>query len=1101
MSHLVQCLAVRFAGLVRDPRLHTGLLLSVSVVCLLPAIGIAAPLSVDTERAPDQSSPGSASPEGAYAVGSTVLGRAPGDTLSFGNVDGDGFAVLGDVWTFDHGGPDPLEGFTTTDLTTQPTTWGRHLTAAAWDADPRNDVAAPVLRGNGSAYIGAFGTPAYDLCWTDGLGYGNEWCQDLTSPVLIRGADADVEFQWVHFNDTEEHFDYVTAYFERMSDGELFEIAQYTGEIGLAGTHPIDPPVGAEDTITLSADDFIGATDFRIVFRMTSDGSWSDEDGLFSTSYGPMALDDVTVTEVGGPVLGQYGFESDLEGWTASGCPGVGTFVGIAAVSNYVIEDACDCGLSGNVLEFHDDNETHPDGQHVMVVSPPVDIEADVRPFLTDPGALSIFADWDQYADLPRLDGVFIRAGWQYYPFLCPISEESGWSGRVGESTFSFVTNPDCALWRDTATLADVPVPQDAEQVRFVYEVYSSCADFGIAPGECTFQSNATPLIDNIQIRFTRTPNAPPISFNASALNYQDGFAQNTLINDPREPGRADVSLNVIHAFTDTPPFVLGDSVVISGPAVTSTENQWESRLWFRVSRVGPGADTRYTSWRDRVADGNAIDPDLAGAGNAVEFTFAYMDSCQQGTNAFRNKFCTYFREDDDDFDPAYPEISDQNEIIADDVLFPGTQVEYFFSANYLVEPGQRYLLPDTTGGYFDEFEILPSWRDEGGTWKYPCFLQIGEASNRRRHVLIDEAIALAGIEADRFDMRYACGCSEAPLSRVGGSSNNGMTLAQLMGYRGLLIHTGFNSEFFPIDYSLFSDYLTAGICATDSRGLVWSGAASEWGGYFGVGFANAQLGADVLSANYREFTGDENFCVRLEAPSGGGEAYGTTHSGGDYTVSAFGNGCPDPNGLDVLTPVGTGVGNRVYVNETNGLETGYAQVVNESVSPYNFRTVYTGAPWNHLAGQNESGDCQIDEASRIGAIRNEIQAAVEWIYGVSDIPSLCEDPCADGVSAIEPGSTISALATRLDAGTPNPFRPQTTLRYSLGAGGPVDLAIFDVAGRRIRTLASGESAAGSHDVVWDGTDESGHRVASGTYWARLEAAGRRSASRLVLLK
>ncbi|MCB9463851.1 MAG: hypothetical protein H6682_09225 [Candidatus Eisenbacteria bacterium] len=1055
--------------------------------------------TLETTSAPIWDSSSDPRDVGGFVNGSSALGRAAGDTLGFGYVDGDGFAVLGEVWTFDHGGADPFEGITATDLTSQSNVWGRHVDGAGWDADPLNDVAAPVLRGSGSAYIGAFASEARALCWGGGIGYGNYWCQELHSPVLSRGASSDVDFSWVHFNDTEPNFDYVTCFFERVSDGERFEIVQYTGEIGLAGNHPVDPPVGATESITLTSDDFLGATEFRIVFEMTSDNAWSDEDGLFETSYGPMALDDVVVTEVGGSVLGQYAFESDLEGWTASACPGVGSLVGVAALSGYVIEDACDCGLSGNVLEMHDDNGEHPYGQNAMVVTPPVDVESDVRPLLPAEGNLQIFADWDQYSVMPRANGVFYRPGWMYYPWVCDLTGESGWSPRVGQNTYFFVgEDPTCDWYRASGTSTDVPVPMDAEQVRFVYEVYASCDVFGIPPDQCTQITNTTPLIDNIEIRFTVTPNAPAVVWDVGT-NFQDGFAQNTVVNDPHMPGRADVSRNL--NFGNTVPLILADSLAIGGPVVSSEETRWEARLWFRLPRVGPGADARYTTWRDRVADGHAIDPSLAGSGNPVEFTWAYMDSAQQGTSAFRNRFCSYFREDDDDFDPSFPELSDANEILADDVLFPGTQVEYFISANYLSEPTQSYLLPDTSGGYFDDFEILPGWRDDGGVWKYPCFLEI--ETLRRARTLAQDAFAMAGIECDQFDYRAPCLCGTAPLNRTLDPRNtNGMTVLQLLGYRGVWVHTGQYGEFFPDDFELFSDYLTAGVCGTDRRGLIFSGPRAISGGYWsGVSMFNNEMGAELVSDDYRGLSGDENFCVRLEAPSGGGEAYGTDHSGGTYSYGAFGNGCPDPHRFGVFSPFGSGVGNRVYVNETNGMETGFAQIVNEGVSPYNFRTVLDGASWYYLAGQDTNGGCSIDYASRVEAVSNEIRAAVEWIYGVDDIPTLCVDPCDGDLTGIEPGGVLPVVATRLEAGMPNPFRPRTTLRYTLSAEGPVDLAIFDVSGRRIRTLATGELSAGAHEVVWDGADENGHRVASGTYWARLEAAGRRSASRLVVLK
>jgi len=92
-------------------------------------------------------------------------------------------------------------------------------------------------------------------------------------------------------------------------------------------------------------------------------------------------------------------------------------------------------------------------------------------------------------------------------------------------------------------------------------------------------------------------------------------------------------------------------------------------------------------------------------------------------------------------------------------------------------------------------------------------------------------------------------------------------------------------------------------------------------------------------------------------------------------------------------------------------------------------------------------------------------------------------------------------LAFRFDGAAPNPFNPMTTLRFSLPEAGYADLKIFDVQGRLVRTLVDGQLSAGPGQVRWDGRDLNGRRVASGTYYARLVAAGQSSVKPLVLVK
>ena len=76
--------------------------------------------------------------------------------------------------------------------------------------------------------------------------------------------------------------------------------------------------------------------------------------------------------------------------------------------------------------------------------------------------------------------------------------------------------------------------------------------------------------------------------------------------------------------------------------------------------------------------------------------------------------------------------------------------------------------------------------------------------------------------------------------------------------------------------------------------------------------------------------------------------------------------------------------------------------------------------------------------------------------------------------------------AARLLPNVPNPFNPATELRFELDRPGGVELDIYDTRGFLVRSLVSGRFDAGPHGVTWDGSDRSGHQVASGVYQVRL---------------
>ncbi len=84
----------------------------------------------------------------------------------------------------------------------------------------------------------------------------------------------------------------------------------------------------------------------------------------------------------------------------------------------------------------------------------------------------------------------------------------------------------------------------------------------------------------------------------------------------------------------------------------------------------------------------------------------------------------------------------------------------------------------------------------------------------------------------------------------------------------------------------------------------------------------------------------------------------------------------------------------------------------------------------------------------------------------------------------------------------PNPFNPQTTIRFSLPFREEVSLVIFDVKGRLVRRLIAPERRdAGLYNEVWNGTDDAGQRVGSGVYFYRLQVGADVFGDKAVLLK
>jgi hypothetical protein len=100
-----------------------------------------------------------------------------------------------------------------------------------------------------------------------------------------------------------------------------------------------------------------------------------------------------------------------------------------------------------------------------------------------------------------------------------------------------------------------------------------------------------------------------------------------------------------------------------------------------------------------------------------------------------------------------------------------------------------------------------------------------------------------------------------------------------------------------------------------------------------------------------------------------------------------------------------------------------------------------------------------------------------------------------------ETESEDAILANRLFPCVPNPFKLTTTIRFELIQAEPLEIGIYDVDGRSIRTLAHGPKRAGRHTLVWDGRNEAGRPVAGGLYFVRFRAGDVRQSGQIIVLR
>jgi FlgD Ig-like domain/PGAP1-like protein len=96
---------------------------------------------------------------------------------------------------------------------------------------------------------------------------------------------------------------------------------------------------------------------------------------------------------------------------------------------------------------------------------------------------------------------------------------------------------------------------------------------------------------------------------------------------------------------------------------------------------------------------------------------------------------------------------------------------------------------------------------------------------------------------------------------------------------------------------------------------------------------------------------------------------------------------------------------------------------------------------------------------------------------------------------------SMPVLPLTLYPSTPNPFSAQTDVSFYLPEADRVELAIYDVAGRRVRVLTQKQMALGTHTTTWDGKDTGGRTVPSGVYFSRLVVGGRMLSQKVVVAR
>jgi hypothetical protein len=148
------------------------------------------------------------------------------------------------------------------------------------------------------------------------------------------------------------------------------------------------------------------------------------------------------------------------------------------------------------------------------------------------------------------------------------------------------------------------------------------------------------------------------------------------------------------------------------------------------------------------------------------------------------------------------------------------------------------------------------------------------------------------------------------------------------------------------------------------------------------------------------------------------------------------------------------------------------------------------------LAGSATDGSGKVEFPGQLNSMERYTIAAVKEGYVIAH-----EDFVPSMVTTVNEDDLLLPDRFSLAQNYPNPFNPATTISFELPYRAEVDLAVYNILGRRLVTLVAGELAAGRHEVTWSGRDVFGTDVASGVYFYRLESAGFSDSRKMLLLR
>jgi hypothetical protein len=418
--------------------------------------------------------------------------------------------------------------------------------------------------------------------------------------------------------------------------------------------------------------------------------------------------------------------------------------------------------------------------------------------------------------------------------------------------------------------------------------------------------------------------------------------------------------------------------------------------------------------------------------------------------------------------------------------IYPaGTTLEYYFSATDSSNNTATYPSDAVSAQHYLSASILPLKTATNPA--NSCFdslatiLFVNHFSGRETSPRIAETLTALGYKFDTWDVN---GPSSGVGNSIGGSDPADLqyhwpptNVASLTQYKTIIWHSGDLSSFTisPQDQAVLQSWIQQSgkdrnlWITGDDVGFELATTGTDYNSFMGF-----TMGARYLRDSWESPPADTLHPL-VSGVAGGPAAGRFFHVNGD---------CPIINKFDLITPsnqaqAGGKWGVLLRYPNTQPAATRYATKY-VTFGPDSARSVFMGFSFNSI---EEGGE------------RLQLTKVIAQDY-------FKEAACYTPTGVLEdPASGAPPARTQLFQNAPNPFNPQTTIRFSVARHGPVRIDIFDVAGRHVRALVDKTYDAGVFTAAWNGEDDAGRPLASGAYFYRLSTEGASDSKKLILLR